>query len=101
MSVPSHQLGTTRLQMFADDEVVRSILALEQSSVLRPTEIRCRNGNYRGGSKRDRPLESSATFASRTPREKPIRYIAFPTGSGDAGTMGFSASPLIDRHPAT
>jgi hypothetical protein len=30
MSVPSHQLGTILLQMFADDEVVRSILALGQ-----------------------------------------------------------------------
>jgi hypothetical protein len=56
--------------------------------------------DHRGGPEGDRGIGVSPTnLASRTPREKPIKYIDIPVSTGQAGTSGFSASPLTDRQP--
>jgi hypothetical protein len=56
--------------------------------------------DHRDGAEGDRRLGRFTSLASRTPCEKPTKYMAIPTSAGQAGTSGFSSAPLTDCQPA-
>jgi hypothetical protein len=110
----AHQDGCAEAALLADgfsiDQlaglVVQGYAVMQRRRVdnQRSDEDRRLDADHRGGPEGDRwaglSITTPATLASRTPREKPTRYIDIPAAAGQEGTSGFSSAPLADRQPA-